>query len=238
VGLIWHIGNVTNLDQAGLYFRVGRISRSTIEIYNEEEGNFLDQEFEMAPYTHALVDVDLELCAIARKTKLSPTTIGIARRFIRLLNNSTKAHELNASFEIDELKDPDDFINHLMTAYSISKFWVRFSRPNAFDANEDFVKPFQKMLNESNGEKGKAELQGSNLKSEPLGAVARSAAATGDDAGALIKPSEGARKVKKQLKGNPVNISEEDVADDIQKRNLLQRIRNLYRQIRGDTGNQ
>jgi len=237
VGLIWHIGNVMPLDQTGLYFRVGRTSKTTIGIYNEGECNFLDQEFETAPYTHALVDVDLELCAIAKKTRLSPTTFGIARQFIRLLNKSPKAKELNASFEIDDIKDPEDFISQLREAYSISKFWVRFSRPNAFDANEDFVKPVQKMLKESNGEKGKAELQGSNLKAETLEVVARSAAATGDDAGALIKPNERARKVKKQLKGNPVNISEEDVDNTIQKLNLLHRIRTLYRRIRGDTGN-
>lgn len=237
-GLIWHIGNVTTLDQKGLYFRVGRTSKSTIGIYSEEEGNFLDQEFEAAPYTHALVDVDLELCAVAKKTILSPTTFGIARQLIRLLEDSPIARDLQVSFEIDELKDPEDFISHLREAYSISKFWVRFSRPNAFDANEDFVKPFQKMLKESNGEKGKAELQGSDLKPETLEAVARSAAATGDDAGALIRSSERARRVKKQLKGNPVNVSQDDIADDNQRRNLLQRIRDLYRQIRGNAGNQ
>ncbi len=234
--LIWHIGNITTLDETGFYFRVGRTSKSTIEIYNEKEGNFLDQEFETAPYTHAIVDVDLELCALAKKTRLSPTTFGIARRFIKLLNHCAKAHELNASFEIDELKDPEDFISHLAGAYSISKFWMRFSRPNAFDANEDFVRPLQRMLSESNGDTGKAELQGSNLSPETLAAVARSAAATGDDAGAWIKPTREARRVKKQLNGNPVNTSQDDVADDEQKRNLLYSIRDLYRRIRGNTG--
>jgi len=237
-GLIWHIGNVTTLDQTGLYFRIGRTSQSTIEIYNEAEGNFLDQEFETAPYTHVLVDVALELCAIAKKTRLSRTTSGIARQFMKLLDGSTRTQELNASFEIDELKDPEDFISHLRTAYAISKFWMRFSRPNAFDANEDFIKPFQKMLNESDGSKGKAEIEGNNLKSDTLETIARSAAATGDDAGALIKLSEGASSIKKQLRDNPVNISEEDIADNEQKQNLLQRVRNLYHKIRGNTVNQ
>lgn len=42
-GMIWHIGNVKKLDDAGLYFRIGRTTTSTIEIY--QDGNFLDQEF-------------------------------------------------------------------------------------------------------------------------------------------------------------------------------------------------
>jgi len=39
-GMIWHIGNVRKLDGAGLYFRIGRTTTSTIEIY--KDGNFLD----------------------------------------------------------------------------------------------------------------------------------------------------------------------------------------------------
>src|ERR1035437_5051323 len=165
-GLTWHIGNVTAIDDKGLYFRLGRTSTSTLEIFDETEGGFVDQEFETAPYTHAVVDVELEVCAIAKKTRLSPTTFGIATRFVRLLNESPKAVEFQALFEIDEVKDPEDFIDHLKRAYSISKFWVIFSRANAFDANEHFVKPFQQMLEASNGEKGKAELKGQNLNAE------------------------------------------------------------------------
>jgi len=233
-GLIWHIGNVTPIDEAGLYFRLGRTSTSTLEIFDEEEGGFIDQKFETAPYTHGIVDVELEVCALAKKTRLSPTTAGVARQFVRLLNQSKKATEFQALFEIDDVKDPEDFIAHLKSAYSISKFWVLFSRPNAFDANEDFVKPFQRMVEASNGEKGKAELKGQNLDSATLEAVARSAAATGDDAGAWIKPSQHARRVKKQLRGSSVNTSQEDVADERQRRNLLDRVRELYRRIRDD----
>jgi hypothetical protein len=233
-GLIWHIGNITAIDESGLYFRLGRTSTSTLEIYDESEGGFVDQEFETAPYTHAIVDVELEVCAIAKKTRLSPATPGIARQFARLLNESPKATEFQALFEIDEVKDPEDFIAHLKGAYSISKFWVLFSRPNAFDAHEHFVKPFQRMVEASNGEKGRAELKGQNLNATTLETVARSAAATGDDAGAWMKPSRQARRVKKRLKGSSVNTSQEDVADEKQKRTLMDRVRALYRKVRGD----
>lgn len=237
-GLIWHIGNVTPIDENGLYLRLGRTSSSTLEIYDEDEGGFIDQEFETAPYTHAIVDIDLEVCAIAKKTRLSPTTSGIARQFARLLNESDKAVEFQALFEIDDVKDPEDFIGHLRRAYSISQFWVTFSRPNAFDANEHFVKPFQRMVEASNSEKGKAELKGENLDLPVLEAVARSAAATGDDAGAWIKPAQHARRVKKQLRGSSVSTSQEDVAEEKQRRTLLDRVRELYRKILGDVHHQ
>lgn len=232
--LIWHIGNVTPIDQSALYFRVGRTSTSTLEVYDEEEGGFADQEFETAPYTHAVVDVDLEVCAIAKKTRLSAATPGIARKFARLLNESPKAVEFQAVFEIQEVKDPEDFIAHLQDAYSVSKFWVMVTRPNSWDAQQHFLKPFQATVEASNGETGKAELKGQNLNAEALEGIARSAAATGDDAGAWIKPTRQGKRVHKRLKGSSVTTSQEDVADTPQKRKLLDRVRELYHKVRGD----
>ena len=69
-GKIWHIGNVTPIDDIGIYFRVGRTSKYKIEVY--QDGNFIDEEFDAAPYTHTLLDIELEICAIAEKPKLSP----------------------------------------------------------------------------------------------------------------------------------------------------------------------
>jgi len=233
-GLTWHLGNLAAIDESGLYFRLGRISSSMVEIYDEEEGSFIDEEFETAPYTHVILDVELGVCAIAKKTRLSPTTKGIAQQFIRLLSESAKATELRVTLEIDDLNDPEDFIIQLKEAYSISKFWISFSRPNAFDADEDFVKPFQKMVEASNSEKGKAELKGQNLDSVALEALARSAAATGDDASAWLKRNQRSRLTRKQLKGNPVNVSQESVADENQQKTLLDRVRELYQKIRGN----
>jgi hypothetical protein len=233
-GLTWHIGNVAEIDRSGLYFRLGRASRATLEIYDPRTHRFIDQEFETAPYTHVILDVDREVCAIAKKTRLASSALDIARRFGRLLDESEQARALRTSFEVNDIKDPEDFITQLSQAYSISKFWVTLSRPNAFDANEDFIKPFQRMVEAANGEMGKAELRGQNLNAQQLETVARSAAATGDDAVAWIKPTEGARRVRKQLRGNPANISQEDVADDRDRKELLDRLRELYRRIRGD----
>jgi len=229
-GVIWHIGNISSIGEDGLYFRVGRTSKSTIAVY--QDGNFVDEEFETAPYTHVILDVPLEICAIAKNTKLSPKTTGIANQFIRLLNGSDYARQLKASFEIGEINDPEDFITYLHDAFAITKFWITFSMPNAFDVNEDFYKPMEKLLRESAGEKGKTELVGHSLKSDSLEDLARTAASTGNDAAAWLIPEREQAKVKKTLKGNPVIVSHDNVDDQEQKEALLQRIRNLYKQIR------
>jgi hypothetical protein len=230
-GLIWHIGNVKNLDKAGLYLRIGRATTSTIEIY--QDGNFLDQEFETAPYTHAIIDTNLEICAIAKKTRLSLRILGIANQLVKLFNESERGRYFQVRFEIDEITDPEDFIAYLHKALAISKFWITFSKPNPFDVNKDFIEPMGRLLRESDGERGKTELEGESLNPDKLEALARSAASTGDNAGAWLVPSQAEAKVKKHLKGNPVMLKQEDLSDDDQKRNLLEKIRALYHKIRG-----
>ena len=230
-GMIWHIGNLSPIKEGGLYFRIGRTTKSTLEIY--ENGNFEEQEFETAPYTHVVLDIQLEVCAIAKKAKLSPKTTGIANQFVRLLNESIRARQIKASFEINEINDPTDFITHLRQAFSVSKFWVTFSRPNAFDVNEDFIKPTQKLLKDSNGEKGKTQLEGDNLNPEGLEDIARSAASTGNDAAAWLQTSDTSQKVRKRLKGNPIIVRQEDVADLEHKMKMLQLIRENYKSVRG-----
>lgn len=134
-GSVWHIGNVADLDPNAMYFRLGRATISTAERYRD--GNFVDEPDEVAPYTHVLIDAKLELCAIARKPRVSPTAKGIANAFARLLNEAPEGSKVQARFEIAALADPEEFIELLATAHSVSKFWVTFSKPNPFDANAD-----------------------------------------------------------------------------------------------------
>ena len=230
-GMIWHVGNVIRIDGDCLYFRVGRTTKSTIEVY--QDGSFADQEFETAPYTHAVIDANLEVCAIAKKTRLSPKTTGVAQQFMHLLNSAVEVQHLRASFEVDEILDPEDFIAHLQKAYAIFSFWLTFSKPNPFDVDDDFVKPAQKLLKESNGNKGKLELKGDTLRHETLEKLARSAGSTGDDAGAWLKSNRRGRKVKKHLKGNPVMIQHEDVGSEEERRSLLSIVRERYQRLRG-----
>lgn len=235
-GGIWHIGNTSEIDKNGLYLRVGRLTKAKREVY--EDGNFKDEEFEEAPYTHVFLDVALEVCAIAKKSRLSQTPTGIANRLIELLNKSETAKRYDAIFEIDKINNPKDLIAHLREAYVISKFWITFTRPNPFNTKSDFLDPFSKLLIEVHGQKGKAEVEGEDLKPKSLEELTRSAAATGDDASAWLRLKEkGPRRII-SLKKNPVFLQQEDVADDKQKKTLLRLLRELYRKIRGKSNNE
>jgi hypothetical protein len=230
-GTAWHIGNLFNIDQDAIYLRIGKIAKSKIGIY--DDGAFIDKEFEQAPYTHVVVDVRLELCAIAKKTQLLPKPAGIAKQFARLLKESADTHNLQVErFEIEELKDPQEFIEYLRTSYSVSEFWVTFKRPNPWDANRDFHQPMSRLLEQSEGQEGQTKLRGETLKPDVLEELARSAASGGDDAGILCQLVEKGQKIRKQLKVNPAVVSQEEVAQDKQKGALIQRIRDFYQRIR------
>jgi hypothetical protein len=152
------------------------------------------------------------------------------------LNGSEKGKYFQAEFEINAISDPEDFIAYLRRAFAISKFWVTFSKPNSFDVNQDFIMPMERLLDASDGEKGKTELVGQNLNADSLEVITRSAATTGNDSGASLRLDQIGPKVKKRLKDNPVVLVLEDLSDNEQKKKLLLHIRELYYKIRGKSG--
>lgn len=223
---IWQIGNIKVIDKNSLYCRIGRNSKRTIEVY--EDGKFIDQEFDTAPYTHLIIELHLSICAIAKKSSLSPKTKGIASNFQRLLNQSDAAQLNQLEFTVSELKDPDDFISYLNRSYSIKKFWTTFTKPNPFDVNE-YIKPMERLVEASNGDLGKTELKGENLDKNIIEDLSRSAASTGSKASARLQESEGAETITKRLGDRPVTIHSEDV-EDLKK--IINSVRNQYHNIR------
>lgn len=233
-GITWHIGNTLLIDNDSYYFRIGKTSRSTLEIF--ENGNFIDEELDTSPYTHVFLDYRLELCAIARKNRLSQSVIGIANQLTRLFNKSEYAQSLGAKFEINIIKDPSDFISHLNTANTIERYWVNFKKPNLIDANKEFYKPMEKLLKDTHGDIGKTQLKGENLNPEPLIELTRTAASSGNDAGATmgIIINNNVSKIRRRLSDNPVMIYKEDIAEKSLKMEFIDMIRRIYFKIRGN----
>jgi hypothetical protein len=236
-GMIWRIGNVSPIDKDSLYFRVGRVRKTKLEVY--KDGNFQELDFEQAPYTHVILDLSLEVCAIARKVNLSTKIYGIASQLSRLLNRSEVAQRLRTTFGIGSINDPTDFIVFLREAAAVQKLWLKFTLPNAWDASDDFEKPFKATLREINGKKGSAQFEGEDLQTEALEDLLRSVASVGNDAGALVELQEEDKRVKKRkhIRDNPIIISQEEIMLDEHRVGLLKRIREKYNKVRGKESN-
>jgi len=231
-GHVWHIGNVEEIADTGVYFALGRITSSIVERWDEEHGKFIEEQDETAPYTHVLFDLRLQVCAIAAKSRLSPTVRGIGRQLARLLNTSGVAREMGARIEVVELNDPEDFIGHLRGAYAVTRFWLTVSLPNPWDVEQDFHRPMQQCLQAAHGQEGRTQLSGPSLNTEVLEALTRSAAAAGDEAGADIMVRADGPSVKRRLSGNAVTIGRESLSTPEQKASLLDQLRETYERVR------
>lgn len=230
-GSRWHIGNLEQLDIQAVYFALGRTTRSTLELYDEGTGNFLEREFETAPYTHVVCDTALEVCGIANKTQLAPTVQGIARQLERILNSTAKGPGAHR-FEVSAISDPAEFIQQIREAYAVKNFSLSFTLPNPFDVDRDFTEPMQRLLRDAQGKQGKTSLKGDNLDAGVLEELARTAATTGNQAEAKIQRSKSSRPVKRRLEGDVATITEEEPSTLDERRGVLHEIRNLYARIR------
>jgi hypothetical protein len=231
-GATWHIGNLEQVEDSCYYFRLGRTGRSKIEIFNE--GQFSDQEFEQAPYTHAILDIPEELLAVAKKSRLAPDARALARRVEDILNKVQDDIAGGVEIQIKEITDPTEFLTYIRQAYSIKSFWFSFERPNPPNANELYVKPLERMIQDLGGNKGKTEINGKGLDNRVIEEITVSAARTADDAGARIVPERGGRAISKRLRGNSVTFSSEDLDDPARKAELVQKIRGYYRERLAD----
>jgi hypothetical protein len=234
IGYTWHVGNISDLDESGMYFALGRTTRSTVEMYDPTSGNFVEAEFETAPYTHVICDTSLEVCGIARKSRLAQTAAGIARQLQNLLNAST-SESTRWRFEVSAISDPEEFIAQLRAAYVVTRFGLTFTLPNPFDVNKDFQEPMERLLRDADGQRGKTLLNGKDLDTDVLEELARSAAATGNDAEATIKRTANSKPARRRLAGDVASITEKDIGSDSDRKGILDEIRGLYARIRGST---
>jgi len=230
-GNFWHVGNVKFASDYGGYFAVGKTTKSILEKYDEETGDFVEEVDETSPYTHVVFDAEIGLFSIAKKLRLSQTINGIANKLKTLFQNSDMAFRYGLTISLDPISDPKDFIEALESAYNIRSFTVTFTRSNPFDVDEHFQKPMEKYLDAANGTDGATTVKGDDLNSETLIAVTKSVAATGNDAKAYLKPSQKERLIRKSLKGNPAYFSLS--ADEFTEELALSRARKLYKTVRG-----
>lgn len=231
-GYVWHVGNLSSLERNGIYFALGRTTRSLIERYDEEEGNFVEEDFETSPYTHVFLDFKYQVLVLAKKTRLAPTAKGIAGQLEKLLNSSEYVRAEGARVEISQINDPEDFVMHIRNAYAVTRFSMEFGEPNPWDADKDFQQPMQKLLKKSEGFRGNTTIQGEDLNRDTLEELVRATASTGNDAQATIKTSQRGKVKRKRLKGNAAVVAQEEITSTEQRRDLLQTVRDYYEKIR------
>ena len=231
-GFHWHIGNVLKFSDFTGYFAAGRTTTSTIEKFDEETSNFVEEELEASPYTHCVFDAAIGFVGIAKKPNLSQTTKGIAARLEQLLSLATLVARNNVLVEIRPIPDPDGFLKAIETAFKVFTFSATFRGPNPFDADEHFQKPLSVYLNAAEGTKGKTTISGADLNRQVLQEVTRSTAATGNEASARIQKSKRQQPITVNLRGDPVKLRYDE--QEHQPEIVLADLTTQYRRVRRD----
>lgn len=231
-GFVWHIGNLRRYSPSTGYFALGRTTSGTIEKFDKTTGDFVEEKLETSPYTHCVFDASIGFVGIAKKPTLAQTTKGVAVQLERLLSQSKVVVQHQISVEIRPIRDPEGFVRALTNAYKVRRFSATFRGPNPFDADEYFQKPLAIYCLRANAEKGKTLIQGEDLNREVVADVARSTAATGNEASARVVKMKGEKPITVNLKGDPIKKRFDEMGHDPEF--VLQDLTRVYRQVRSD----
>lgn len=229
-GSEWHIGNVNLFDKFSGSFAVGRTTKTTVEKFDKETGDFIDELDDSGPYTVVIFDAKIGLIGIAKKSKLAPNAASIARRIKDLFLTTKTAINAGVDVRIDVIPDPEDFLDKLRGAYSIRKFRATFTGPNPIDADELFQKPLSVYAQSMGASSGTLEVIGDALNEEVAESVAKSTAATGNTASARVVSTKGNKPKNIKMKGDAVVVTVEEGATNSQ---VLEQMREEYMRVRG-----
>jgi hypothetical protein len=236
-GSRWRIGNAELLDSEAVWFHFGREGKNALLPQVDGNGDFLEVPYPYAPYTHAVLDTKLQVCAVAHDPALFGSPEAAGRALERILNLSDTTRSLLTRFEVSPIKEPFDFLETLRRAHAVHSLWLLTRRPNPFDMEEDLVKPTSRVLERLNGTEVRTTFSGESLSvnTPEVAEIIKSTAARGGDAGARIsdEPHSKPRKIRltKSLASICVNTGA-NFKDALLC--ALSKTRGLYQRIRGE----
>jgi hypothetical protein len=226
---VWHVGNVEYLSEGSGRFAIGRTTLTTVEKFDETTGNFTELVDDSGPYTFVYFDSKLGLLGIGKKTKVAADVKSIARKIQKLLSSTKLVKRNNIDVRVEFIRDAEGFLQKLYAAYAIKRFKATFTGPNPIDADELFQKPMSYYCQQLEAEQGSVTVAGESLNENSVAAVAKSTAATANDATAVIQNSRGERPVSISFKGDAKKVI---VEHDTDKEDVLRTIQNTYREVR------
>jgi hypothetical protein len=202
-------------------------------MFDEETRNFSDSEFAPSPSTHVVLDVESEVCAIAKHTEIAPRGSRIGTRLQELLNATILQPKI--SFVVVPIQNPHNFLERIEKAVAVRHFSFGVGRPNAFDVEEYFIRPAQQLVREMDSDDGRMAVDGKDLDRGLVAELARSSAATGQPVAAKILDTQEGRPIRIRMGGPPdfIIFQEEAPESDEQRRSVLRALRSLYARVRG-----
>jgi hypothetical protein len=227
----WSVANVENVDDDALHFRFGRDGTRSIPV-KSESGDFEKEEVSVAPFADVILDVELEVCAIADNWEIGQKPLDRGHLLAAVLSRSELANNMNVSIDASPIKEPRRFLERIEQAIQILNLWVTTKRPNPFDADELFVRPTAKVVEAIGAENARTMFSGGDMtrNREVVKNIVKSTAANGGDAGARLLEKEQPKPINASLTSSLASVKVE--ADASVVRNVIDSTRDLYDRIR------
>lgn len=228
-GTVWHIGNIEHITEDAGRFAVGRTTTTTIEKFDNTTGNFTELRDDSGPYTYVYFDSRIGLLGIGKRTKVAADVKAVARKLQKLLSTTQIVVASGVTARVDLIPDPESFLEKLHSAYSVKRFKAAFTGPNPVDADELFQKPMSYYCQQLGAEEGSVSVKGDSLDDDAVAAVAKSTAATGNAASALIQVEKGSRPIPISFKGDARRVV---IGSEVEKAEALKLIQREYGEVR------
>lgn len=236
-GSEWHIAAPEQFDGGPIYFQIGRVQQITSPQYDERTQKFYESEAELAPYTHGVFDPLTQVCGIEKKNLVSAVSSEIASKFEKLLNIPPFTDRAGVRIVVDEIRDPEGFIEKIKNSYRVTRFSFSAEFENAHDVQSLIHRPAERYNELIKGSVTTVETRGDDLDKEVVEEVARSAASVGDFASATIREGKEGKKKTVYLRGTPLLeklVVPEKVTDF--KYAMLSALRSAYHRVRRPDG--
>lgn len=227
----WHLGGVTEVATNAYYFKIGRITKRIQPQWDPARQDFVDVETKPAPYTHAIIDLETQVCGVAMNRWIASTPRALGRKLAALLDNS-RVGEAGFRFWVNEILNPSDFIAQIQEAYAIKKFSFTAFRPN-FPDPSDLARALEEYVQRIDAEAGQAIAKGISLDAKRVEREARRTIAAGGAVSARVQSDQRERPATIKPGQTPVVVRDADVDTADQRSAAHARIVGKYQEVRG-----
>ncbi|WP_157799349.1 hypothetical protein [Qipengyuania seohaensis] len=232
-GSEWHIAAAEKFAGRAIIFQFGRVQSITSPQYDGTRERFYEAEAERAPYVHGVFDGETQACVIEKKSGVTAKPSEVAAKLQKLLNSVDFPAKSGFRVVVDELRDPENFIEQVRQAERITRFQFTAEFENPHDVYKLIHEPAEQYNEQIRGQKTTVETRGEDLNKDVVEEMARSAASVGDTASATILDGERGRGRVIYLRGTPLLEKLEFSAglEDIKER-MLAALKAAYIRLR------
>lgn len=232
-GSEWHIAAAELFSGSAVSFQIGRVQSVTNPQYDDQGQRFYEAEGERAPYVNGVFDSQTQACAIEKKSGVSAKADEVSSKLEKLLNNPSVAEMAGFRIVVDELRDPESFIDQIRQAKRVTRFQFVAEFDNAHDVYKLIHRPAERYNEAIKGDRTTVETRGSDLDKEVVEEMARSAASLGDSASATVVDEGETSGRTVYLRGTPL-VERLSLPDGIanMREHMLAALREAYSRLR------